>query len=103
YDWACWARQTVVPLTIVSALRPVRSLGFDLDELRTGRSGKPSQPVFSVGGAFEQLDRLLHAYQRSPVKPFRKLAMRQAAEWIVARQEADGCWGGIQPPWVYPI
>jgi squalene-hopene/tetraprenyl-beta-curcumene cyclase len=29
--------------------------------------------------------------------------MRRAAEWIVARQEADGGWGGIQPPWVYSI
>jgi squalene-hopene/tetraprenyl-beta-curcumene cyclase len=29
--------------------------------------------------------------------------MRRAAEWIVARQEADGSWGGIQPPWVYSI
>jgi squalene-hopene/tetraprenyl-beta-curcumene cyclase len=29
--------------------------------------------------------------------------MRRAAEWILARQEADGGWGGIQPPWVYSI
>ena len=29
--------------------------------------------------------------------------MRQAAEWIIARQEDDGGWGGIQPPWVYSI
>src|SRR6266511_1795161 len=28
YDFACWARQTIVPLTIVSALRPVRPIGF---------------------------------------------------------------------------
>ena len=26
-----------------------------------------------------------------------------ALEWIIARQEADGCWGGIQPPWVYSL
>ncbi|MFB9840285.1 prenyltransferase/squalene oxidase repeat-containing protein, partial [Actinoallomurus acaciae] len=37
YDWACWARQTIVPLTVVSAHRPVRPLPFDLAELRTGR------------------------------------------------------------------
>ncbi|HET6482271.1 MAG TPA: prenyltransferase/squalene oxidase repeat-containing protein, partial [Actinoplanes sp.] len=24
YDWGCWARQTVVPLTVVNAIRPVR-------------------------------------------------------------------------------
>ncbi len=32
YDWACWARQTIVPLTVVGSLRPVRSLPFGLDE-----------------------------------------------------------------------
>ena len=35
YDWACWARQTIVPLTVVCSLRPVRSLPFGLDELDT--------------------------------------------------------------------
>jgi squalene-hopene/tetraprenyl-beta-curcumene cyclase len=103
YDWGCWARQTVVPLTIVNAMRPVRSLGVRIDELRSGRPRKSTVSPFSVGGAFEQLDKLLHAYQRSPVKPLRRLAMRQATEWIVAHQEADGGWGGIQPPWVYSI
>jgi squalene-hopene/tetraprenyl-beta-curcumene cyclase len=29
--------------------------------------------------------------------------MRKAGEWILARQEADGGWGGIQPPWVYSV
>ena len=27
----------------------------------------------------------------------------RATEWIVRRQEADGSWGGIQPPWVYSM
>jgi len=26
-----------------------------------------------------------------------------AEEWVVKRQEADGSWGGIQPPWVYSL
>jgi squalene-hopene/tetraprenyl-beta-curcumene cyclase len=29
--------------------------------------------------------------------------MRRAEGWILARQEADGSWGGIQPPWVYSL
>ncbi|HEX4724205.1 MAG TPA: squalene--hopene cyclase [Pseudonocardiaceae bacterium] len=103
YDWGCWARQTVVPLTIVNAIRPVRPLGVTIEELRGGKPRVSTVPPFSVGGAFERLDRLLHRYQRSPVKPLRKLAIRQATEWIVAHQEADGGWGGIQPPWVYSI
>ncbi|GLY65781.1 squalene--hopene cyclase [Amycolatopsis taiwanensis] len=104
YDWACWARQTVVPLTIVATLRPVRPLPFGIDELRTG--GKPSRRLvapWTWRGAFHYLDKALHLYAKSPVKPIRRRAMREAAEWILARQEADGSWGGIQPPWVYSL
>ncbi len=25
------------------------------------------------------------------------------ARWVIERQEADGSWGGIQPPWVYSL
>ncbi|GAA0836826.1 squalene--hopene cyclase [Streptosporangium amethystogenes subsp. fukuiense] len=98
YDWACWARQTIVPLTIVSAHRPVRPLPFDLAELRTGRPVPPHPH-----GPFTALDRVLHRYQRHPVPGLRRAALRRAAGWIVARQEADGSWGGIQPPWVYSL
>src|SRR5713226_9215037 len=41
YDWACWARQTIVPLTIVGSLRPVRSLPFGLDEIRAPGQDEP--------------------------------------------------------------
>ncbi|TNC23019.1 squalene--hopene cyclase [Amycolatopsis alkalitolerans] len=103
YDWGCWARQTVVPLTIVATLKPVRPLPFGVDELRTGeRPGKNLKP-WTWSGAFEYLDKALHTYAKLPVKPMRGWAMRQAAEWIIARQEADGSWGGIQPPWVYSL
>ena len=38
YDFACWARQTIVALSLVKAHRPVRALPFDLDELRCRRA-----------------------------------------------------------------
>jgi squalene-hopene/tetraprenyl-beta-curcumene cyclase len=102
YDWGCWARQTVVPITVVATLRPVRALPFTLDELRVG--GKPAQKKGGVvAAAFNALDRGLKVYEKLPVHPARGLAMRRAAEWIIARQEDDGGWGGIQPPWVYSI
>jgi squalene-hopene/tetraprenyl-beta-curcumene cyclase len=112
YDWACWARQTVVPLTIVATLRPCRPLPFGIDELRcAGSAGGPPRPPmqrpWSWGGVFQRLDKVLHAYGRHAARlggmPLRRLAMRRGAEWILARQEADGSWGGIQPPWVYSV
>ncbi|MGH8862974.1 MAG: squalene--hopene cyclase [Jatrophihabitantaceae bacterium] len=102
YDWGCWARQTVVPITVVATLRPVRPLPFTLSELHSGVRPAPSKRGL-VAIAFKLLDRVLKLYHRSPLRPGRALAFRHAAEWILARQEADGGWGGIQPPWVYSI
>ncbi len=39
YDFACWARQTIVALSLVKAHRPVRSLGFELGELTAASGG----------------------------------------------------------------
>ena len=109
YDWACWARQTIVPLTIVGSLRPARPLPFGLDELSAPAGTARLQPA-ADGWArfFERLDQVLHGYERhvrgrKPAAAIRTAAMRRCAEWIIARQERDGCWGGIQPPWVYSL
>jgi squalene-hopene/tetraprenyl-beta-curcumene cyclase len=103
YDWGCWARQTIVPLTIVATLRPVRPLPFSLDELRSAEPPPPMARLATWAGAFQRLDVVLHAYGKRPIGVIRRAAMRRGAEWILARQEADGSWGGIQPPWVYSI
>src|SRR6202035_1095363 len=117
YDWACWARQTIVPLTVVGSLRPVRSLPFGLDEIRApgqdgpgDRARKSPQAADRTGWelAFGGLDRMLHVLERHghrtrPVRAMRRAALRRCADWIIARQEQDGCWGGIQPPWVYSL
>ncbi|MFE1951434.1 squalene--hopene cyclase [Streptomyces sp. NPDC059524] len=107
YDFGCWARQTIVPLTIVSAKRPVRPAPFPLDELHTDPRNpnprRPLAPVASWDGAFQRLDQLMHGYRKVALKPLRKAAMNTAARWIIERQENDGCWGGIQPPAVYSV
>jgi squalene-hopene/tetraprenyl-beta-curcumene cyclase len=114
YDWACWARQTIVPLAVVGSFRPSRPLPFGLDELRTGTPPKSAErdPWAIV---FNGLDKALHLYEktafgarrrrsaRGPAAAVRGAALRRCAEWIIARQERDGCWGGIQPPWVYSL
>lgn len=103
YDFACWARQTIVPLTVVGAHRPVHPTSVTLDELRTGatRPELDPLPAGSTGRRFQQLDRALRWYEHRPLRWLRRIALSRAERWIVARQEADGSWGGIQPPWVY--
>jgi squalene-hopene/tetraprenyl-beta-curcumene cyclase len=104
YDFACWARQTVAALTVVWAYRPVREIPITLDELRVGGPPQTRFPVtHPVSRAFVHLDRALHAYERRPVGVLRARALRRMERWILERQEPDGCWGGIQPPWVYSI
>jgi len=82
YDFSCWARQTFVALALAQSLRPVRPIDVDLRDL----GAIPGRTRASV--------------RRDPL---RRLAQRRAEEWIRARQEADGSWGGIQPPWVWGI
>jgi len=103
YRFGCWARQTIVPLTLMCALRPLRRLPFDLSELRVGQRPATRESLSTWAGRFQALDRVLHRYEQLPRKPLREHAMRLATEWIIRRQEADGCWGGIQPPWVYSL
>ncbi|MFG2193741.1 squalene--hopene cyclase [Streptomyces sp. NPDC048639] len=107
YDFGCWARQTIVPLTVVSALRPVRPAPFPLDELHTDPTlpdpPRRRAPAATWDGLFQRIDRALHAYRKVAVKPLRRAALRSCARWIVERQENDGCWGGIQPPAVYSV
>ncbi|KPI06165.1 squalene-hopene cyclase [Actinobacteria bacterium OV450] len=107
YDFGCWARQTIVPLTVVSAKRPVRPAPFALDELHTdARNPYPAvrpAPLASWDGVFQRMDRALHVYRRFAPRRLRKAAMNTAARWIIERQENDGCWGGIQPPAVYSV
>jgi squalene-hopene/tetraprenyl-beta-curcumene cyclase len=103
YNWGCWARQTIVPLAVVSALRPVRPVDFDVRELSAEAGPDSREPWTTTAGLFQRLDTALHGYNRRPLRRLRDLALRRCERWILDRQEADGGWGGIQPPWVYSL
>ena len=102
YDFACWARQTIVPISVVAATRACRPWDIDLAELRTG-APVPRRTDSALDRVFHALDAALHRYERRPLRVLREHALRRAVEWVVARQEADGSWGGIQPPWVWSL
>lgn len=111
YHFASWARGTMVPLAVLSALRPVRPLPPEarLDELfpdgreaidyRLPRRGG----LFTWNRLFLWLDRAMNWISRQKIYPQRREAIRLCLQWIIERQEYDGCWGGIQPPWVYSL
>ncbi|MFJ4690274.1 squalene--hopene cyclase [Streptomyces sp. NPDC088766] len=107
YNFGCWARQTIVPLTVVSAKRPVRPAPFPLDELHTDPADPnppaPPAPLTGWDGLFQRLDKVVRGYRTVAVRRLRRAALNSAARWIIERQENDGCWGGIQPPAVYSV
>lgn len=111
YQFASWARGTMVPLSILSARRPVRPLPPErrLDELfPQGRDHqdyhlKRRHPWWSWEGPFYLIDRFLRYYGELPYKPVRETAIKQCLEWIIKHQDADGAWSGIQPPWIYSL
>ena len=111
YNFSSWARATLLPLAVLSAQRAVRPLPPDrrLDELfPDGRENMDyrlphDNPLFSFKRLFLLTDRFLHLYQAIGFTPFRRLAVHDCLEWILRHQDADGAWGGIQPPWIYSL
>jgi squalene-hopene/tetraprenyl-beta-curcumene cyclase len=102
YDFACWARGTIAPLLIVLSRRPVRSLGCSVPELVVPGTESSLRKV-PGSGLFSWIDQALKVWDALPWQPGRDYARRRLVSWIIERQEADGSWGGIQPPWVYSL
>ena len=107
WSFACWARQTIVALSVIMAHRPSAAFALRASTSCAATGGRAAGRPARIGLGF------LAARQGPP--PLRGAprqlvaqavlaqgaALREAERWIVARQEADGSWGGIQPPMVY--
>lgn len=111
YNFAQWARATLMPIAVLSARRPVRALPADcrLDELfPQGRKAfdyslPRKHGADWVDRFFRISDTVLHVGQSAKIAPLRKNAVKRALEWIIQHQDGDGVWGGIQPPWIYSM
>ncbi len=103
YDFACWARGTVAPLTIVLSKRPVRELGLHVGEIFVPGTERGATRVTGRRHWLMYVERLQKLYEKLPRQPRRERAQERVARWVIERQEADGSWGGIQPPWVYSL
>jgi squalene-hopene/tetraprenyl-beta-curcumene cyclase len=111
YEFASWARATIVAVLVVWAYRPVVAIppGRGVQELYLDPADakrirfKRDRAPFTWRNFFLAADRALRIHERLPWKPLRARALATCERWIVDHQEADGSWGGIQPPWVYSL
>ena len=111
FQFASWARGCIVPLSIVLSRRAVREIPAEhaIDELLPdGKEGTdyslPTPPGFNLPRLLHMVERTVGTvYDRIRFNPVRDAAERKAIQWILDHQEADGSWGGIQPPWVYSL
>lgn len=115
YNFAQWARATLMPIAVLSAKRPTRPLPPEnrLDELFPEGRGAydyayPEKPGADFwDGFFKFTDKILHGLQSygamAGFSLARKTAIATSLEWIIKHQDNDGVWGGIQPPWIYSL
>ena len=103
YSFGCWARQTIVALSIVTALRPSTARS------RSGSTSCAAPPCRrrrrpTPGDGPSSCSTARSTPTAAGLPPRCVVARCATAErWVVERQERDGSWGGIQPPWVWSI
>ena len=111
YAFSSWTRTIVVPLTIFSAHKPVRTLPESmgirelfLDDPMTRRwPCPPSGRWFSWTNFFLGVDQVVKFWERHGPRWIRKKAIEQADAWMQEHfDDSDGV-GAIFPPIVYTI
>lgn len=107
YEFSSWARGTIVPLSIVMALRPILDLPrkLQIPELYVSQEHPSNgrKPLSPTHRLFLLIDGAVKLYERSPIPSLRKRAIEAARDWVLDHQEESGDWAGIQPPMVYSI
>jgi squalene-hopene/tetraprenyl-beta-curcumene cyclase len=115
YAVSSWSRTIIVPLSILSAFRPVRKLEPRLGIRELFLSEPEDWPPLRCPGLpggtgllswdcfFRSVDKFMKWCQRHRYMPLRRKALAAAERWMVARfDESDGL-GAIYPPIVWSI
>jgi squalene-hopene/tetraprenyl-beta-curcumene cyclase len=104
YEFSSWTRAIVIPLMILSALRPNWKLPerAQVDELFKDPTRKKaafdwSTQLISWRNFFLALDRGLKFYERLPWKPLRQRALREAKSWLLEHMERSEGLATIYP------
>jgi len=104
YEMSSWTRGIVVPMAILSALRPDFRLPEHarVDELFADPSRRTaafdwSEQLLSWRNFFLALDRALKLYEKLPWKPLRQRALREAKSWLLEHIERTEGLAAIYP------
>jgi squalene-hopene/tetraprenyl-beta-curcumene cyclase len=104
YEMSSWTRGIVIPMAILSALRPNWRLPerARVDELFADPSRKSaafdwSDQLLSWRNFFLALDRALKLYEKLPWKPLRQRALREAKSWLLDHIERTEGLAAIYP------
>lgn len=104
YEMSSWTRGIVIPMAILSTLRPDWGLpeGARVDELFKDPTHKTaafdwSEQLLSWENVFLALDRGLKLYEKLPWKPLRQLALREAKAWMLNHIERTEGLAAIYP------
>jgi squalene-hopene/tetraprenyl-beta-curcumene cyclase len=104
YEMSSWTRGIVIPMAILSALRPDWRLPerARVDELFSDPSRKTaafdwSDQLLSWRNFFLALDRALKLYEKLPWKPLRQRALREAKSWLLEHIERTEGLAAIYP------
>ena len=104
YEMSSWTRGIVIPMAILSAVRPDWRLPehAQVDELFCDPSRKNaafdwSEQLISWKNFFLALDRVLKLYEKLPWKPLRQRALREAKSWLLEHIERTEGLAAIYP------
>ncbi|HEY0565411.1 MAG TPA: squalene--hopene cyclase, partial [Terriglobales bacterium] len=105
YEISSWSRAILVPLSLCYAHKPLRKIPAErgIDELfPAGRENTDmhlewSDNLISWRNFFLVFNHVTHWFERIHIRPLRKLAIKQAEKWMLARFERSDGLGAIYP------